>query len=233
MQLDVDIQKTMRAGKQTFQLATRFSSTSQRIVIYGPSGAGKSLMLKAIAGLITPDAGHIQLGQTTLFDSATKVNLAPQQRHVAYLFQDYALFPQLNVRQNVGFGLARGWLNPRADMQHKAIDYWLDALGLRPVAQLFPSELSGGQRQRTALARALVSQPQALLLDEPFAAIDPELRITMRKELDALQRQLGVPMVLITHDPEDARVFGGHVLQLRDGAIVTGDPGLNMMGSAE
>jgi molybdate transport system ATP-binding protein len=223
MHLDIDIRKTMGAGKQTFQLATRFCSTSQRIVIYGPSGAGKSLMLKAIAGLITPNAGHIRLGATTLFDSAAKVNLAPQQRNVAYLFQDYALFPQLNVRQNVGFGLARGWFNPGANVQDKTIDYWLDVLELRPVAKLFPAELSGGQRQRTALARALVAQPQALLLDEPFAAIDPELRITMRNELDALQRQLDVSMVLITHDPEDARVFGGHVLQLRDGAIVSGE----------
>jgi molybdate transport system ATP-binding protein len=219
MQLDIDIRKTMRAGKQTFQLTTRFCSASQRIVILGPSGAGKSLLLKAIAGLVTPDTGHIRLGAATLFDSAAAINLAPQRRQVAYLFQDYALFPHLNVRQNIGFGLARGWLNPRAHLQHPQVDYWLDAFELRPVAQLFPAELSGGQRQRTALARALVSQPRALLLDEPFGALDAALRVTMRAELDALQRQLRVPMVLITHDPEDARVFGEHVLQLRDGAI--------------
>jgi molybdate transport system ATP-binding protein len=223
MQLDIDIRKTMRAGKHTFQLATRFCSASQRIVILGPSGAGKSLLLKAVAGLITPDAGHIRLGAGTLFDSTAAINLAPQRRQIAYLFQDYALFPHLNVRQNIGFGLARGWLNPRAHLQHARIDYWLDAFELRPVAQLFPAELSGGQRQRTALARALVSRPQALLLDEPFGALDAALRVTMRAELDALQRQLRVPMVLITHDPEDARVFGEHVLQLRDGAIDVDD----------
>jgi molybdate transport system ATP-binding protein len=220
VQLDIDIRKTMRADQQTFELATRFSSTSQRIVVLGPSGAGKSLMLKTVAGLLTPDAGHIRLGATTLFDSTSKVNLAPQRRHIAYLFQDYALFPQLNVRQNVGFGLALGWLNPRRDVTDKAIDYWLDAFELRSVAGLFPNELSGGQRQRTALARALVAQPQALLLDEPFAALDTALRVTMRDELDALQRQLRVPIVLITHDAEDARVFGEHVLQMRDGAII-------------
>ena len=228
MQLDIDIRKTMRAGKQTFQLATRFRSSSQRIVILGPSGAGKSLMLKAVAGLITPDAGHIRLGATTLFDAASKINLAPQRRHVAYLFQDYALFPHLNVRQNIAFGLARGWFNPRAHVHHKAIDYWLDAFELRAVAQLFPAELSGGQRQRTALARALVSQPQALLLDEPFTALDPALRATMRNELDALQRQLQVPIVIITHDAEDARVFGEHVLQLRDGLIESGDSSMGV-----
>jgi molybdate transport system ATP-binding protein len=222
MQLDIDIRKTMRAGKQSFELATKFTSTSQRIVVLGPSGAGKSLMLKAVAGLITPDAGHIRLGATTLFDSTARIDLAPQRRNVAYLFQDYALFPHLNVLQNVGFGLARGWRNPGADTRHASIDYWLDAFELGALAQSYPEELSGGQRQRVALARALVAQPRALLLDEPFAALDPMLRVTMRAELDALQRQLNVPIVLITHDPEDARVFGDHVLQLREGAIDSG-----------
>ena len=233
MQLDIDIRKTMRAGKQTFLLATRFHSNSQRIVILGPSGAGKSLMLKAVAGLVTPDAGHIRLGATTLFDRAANINLAPQRRHVGYLFQDYALFPHLNVRQNIGFGLAHGWRNPRSQVQHAAIEYWLDAFELRAVAQLFPAELSGGQRQRTALARALVSQPQALLLDEPFAALDQALRTTMRNELDALQRQLHVPIVLITHDAEDARVFGEHVLQLRGGVIEHGDCAMALMQGAQ
>ena len=233
MQLDIDIRKTMRAGKQSFLLATRFRSNSQRIVILGPSGAGKSLMLKAVAGLITPDEGHIRLGATTLFDAAAKVNLAPQRRHVAYLFQDYALFPHLNVRQNIGFALTHGWRNPPGQIHHAAIDHWLDAFELRAVAQLFPAELSGGQRQRTALARALVTQPQALLLDEPFAALDQVLRTTMRCELDTLQRQLQVPIVLITHDPEDARVFGEHVLQLRGGVIEQGDAAIALMAGAQ
>ncbi len=219
MQIDMDIRKTMRAGNNTFELATRFRSTSKRIVILGPSGAGKSLMLKAIAGLITPDAGHIRLGETTLFDAAARLNLAPQQRQLAYLFQDYALFPHLTVRQNIGFGLARGWRNPAGNVKHASIDYWLSAFDLHAVADQYPAELSGGQQQRTALARALVAKPRALLLDEPFGALDPVLRVAMRDELDTLQRQLDVPMVLITHDAEDARVFGEHVLQLSGGAI--------------
>lgn len=228
MQLDIDISNTLRSGKRTFQLNVQLCSNSQRIVILGPSGSGKSLTLKAIAGLMTPDSGHIRLGGSTLFDAQAGINLAPQARNVAYLFQDYALFPHLNVRQNVGFGLARGWLNPHARDQHAAVDYWLDAFQLRPVAQQFPDELSGGQRQRVALARALVSRPQALLLDEPFAALDPALRVQMRSELDALQRRLQVPMILITHDPEDARVFGEQVLQLREGAIDAGDVALQV-----
>ncbi|MEO8408581.1 MAG: ATP-binding cassette domain-containing protein [Oxalobacteraceae bacterium] len=223
MQFDIDIRKTLRSGKRTFHLNVQLRSHSQRIVILGPSGAGKSLTLKAIAGLIEPDSGHIRLGDSTLFDAQAGINLAPQARNVAYLFQDYALFPHLNVRQNVGFGLARGWRNPRERDRHAAVDYWLDAFHLSAVSHQFPDELSGGQRQRVALARALVSRPQALLLDEPFAALDPALRLCMRSELDALQRRLQVPMILITHDPEDARVFGEQVLELREGAIDGGE----------
>jgi molybdate transport system ATP-binding protein len=219
MQLDIDIRKTMRSAKSSFELCTRFSSGSERIVILGPSGAGKSLMLKAIAGLLTPDAGHIRMGGVTLFERSAGINLAAQKRQVGYLFQDYALFPHLNVRQNVAFGLARGWFNPRLSRHHAALDYWLDAFELRALAHQFPDELSGGQRQRTALARALVAQPRALLLDEPFAALDPALRAAMRAELDAVQRRLKVPMVLITHDPEDAAVLGEHVIELRNGMV--------------
>ena len=147
------------------------------------------------------------------------MNLPPQARNVAYLFQDYALFPHLSVRQNIAFGLARGWFNPRRNHASEAVDYWIEAFHLGEVAHQAPHELSGGQRQRTALARALVAQPRALLLDEPFAALDPGLRVELRAELDALQRRLQVPMVLITHDPQDVAVFGEQVLQMRAGAV--------------
>ncbi|MFT5643978.1 MAG: molybdate transport system ATP-binding protein [Janthinobacterium sp.] len=219
MQLELDLDTTLHSGKRSFRLRLQFASTSRRIVIYGPSGAGKSLTLKAIAGLLTPAAGRVTLAGRTLFDTTKNINLTPQQRNVAYLFQDYALFPHLTVRQNVGFGLARGWLNPRPAATHEAVDHWLGQLGLAHLAQQYPDQLSGGQRQRTALARALAAQPGALLLDEPFAALDPALRVKLRSELDQLQRQLALPMILITHDPEDVRLFGDDVLYLRDGAI--------------
>ena len=226
MQLDIDIRKTLYSGQRAFQLQVSFQSASQRIVILGPSGSGKSLTLKAIAGLMRPDDGHIRLDGNTLFDRAAGIDRAPQARRVAYVFQDYALFPHLNVRQNIGFGLTRGWFNPRANEHHAVVEYWLDAFHLRPLAHQLPSELSGGQRQRTALARALVANPQALLLDEPFAALDPRLRTQMRRKLDELQRRLQVPMILVTHDPEDAEVFGEQVLYLRDGAIEAEAAGL-------
>ena len=219
MQLDIDIRKTLRSGQRVFQLNARFTAKGQRVVVIGPSGAGKSQLLKAIAGLMQPDSGHVRLDGQTLFDAQKGVNLPPQARNVAYLFQDYALFPHLSVRQNIAFGLARGWFNPRSHDGGAPVDYWLDALHLREVAHQAPHELSGGQRQRTALARALVSQPRALLLDEPFAALDPALRVVMRAELDALQKRLKVPMVLITHDPQDVEVFGEQVLQVRGGVI--------------
>ncbi|MFM2087049.1 MAG: hypothetical protein RLZZ237_1918 [Pseudomonadota bacterium] len=219
MQLDLDIRATLRSGKRSFNLHVQCTSNSQRIAVFGPSGAGKSMTLKAIAGLFTPSEGHIRLNGRTLFDSAAGINLAPQQRNVAYLFQDYALFPHLTVRQNVGFGLRRGWFNPGARTRLEKVDQWLDAFHLQELAHQYPDELSGGQRQRVALARALVSDPAALLLDEPFAALDPALRVKMRLELSQWQQRLEVPIILITHDPEDARILGEHVLYLRDGQI--------------
>ena len=219
MRLDVDIRKTLRSGHRTFELQARFCTQGERVVVTGPSGAGKSMLLKVLAGLLQPDAGHVHLDGETLFDAAQGIHLPPQARNVAYLFQDYALFPHLNVRQNIAFGERRGWRNPAATHASPAVDRWLDVFGLREVVHQHPHELSGGQRQRTALARALVARPRALLLDEPFAALDTELRASMRAELDALQRTLNVPMVLITHDPEDVRVFGEQVLRMEQGAM--------------
>jgi molybdate transport system ATP-binding protein len=219
MLLDLDIRKTLAAGTQGFQLDVRLKTDSQRIVILGPSGSGKSLTLKAVAGLLRPDAGHIRIDDQVLFDAAKGIDLAPQKRQLAYVFQDYALFPHLTVRQNIAFPLLKGWFNPRRHQRHEQADYWCDAFQLGQVADQYPHELSGGQKQRTALARALVTRPRALLLDEPFAALDPGLRALMRTELKDLQHRLQVPMVLITHDPDDAAVFGDHVVDLREGRI--------------
>jgi molybdate transport system ATP-binding protein len=219
MRLEVDIRKTLRSGGRTFGLQLNFSISGSRLVILGPSGSGKSLTLQAVAGLLRPDRGHIRLDGRTLFDSGQGIDLAPQARQIAYLFQDYALFPHLNVAQNIAFGLHGGWRNPSAQESSAELEHWLQLFQLRAVARQMPSELSGGQRQRVALARALAARPQALLLDEPFAALDQRLRGQMRAELDALQRQLGIPLLLITHDPEDARVFGEQVLELYEGAL--------------
>ncbi|WP_050477676.1 sulfate/molybdate ABC transporter ATP-binding protein [Herbaspirillum rhizosphaerae] len=219
MSVDVHIRKELRANDRVFDLNIAFSSDSDRIVLYGPSGAGKSLTLKAIAGLMTPDEGKINLNQRTLFDAAHDINVRPQQRNVAYLFQDYALFPHLTVAQNIAFGLQRGCFNLRRPAAHPMVAKWLQAFGLEATAGSYPSQISGGQRQRVALARALVAQPDILLLDEPFSALDLSLRKRMRRELSDLQQQLRVPMLIITHDPADVDILGDAVFEVRDGTI--------------
>lgn len=219
MQIDIDIGKTLRSGSRTFELRAQLTSSSQRIVIYGPSGAGKSLLLKAVAGLSTPDRGHIEVAGRRLFDSGGGIDVPAQRRQLAYLFQDYALFPHLTVAQNIAFGLQRGCFNLRKPASHPAVARWLQAFGLEATAGSYPSQISGGQRQRVALARALVAQPDILLLDEPFSALDLTLRERMRHELSELQRQLHVPMLIITHDPADVEVLGDAVFEVRDGMV--------------
>lgn len=219
MFLDLDISKTMRSGKREFHLHLNYASSNDRLVVLGPSGSGKTLLLQMIAGLLRPDSGYLKLAGRTLFDQQQGINLTPQQRQVAFLFQNYALFPHLSVRQNIAFSLRSGLFNPSTKMANKSVDYWLDNFGLEPVQHQRPHELSGGQRQRTALARALVTEPRALLLDEPFSALDPDLRMHMRKELRELQERLAVPLILITHDVEDVKVFAEQTLCLKDGQI--------------
>lgn len=219
MTLTVDIRKTLIARERRFELSVSFTGSCQRIVLFGPSGAGKTLTLKAVAGLLKPDDGAITLGGQPLFDAARGIDIPTRARAAAYLFQDYALFPHLNVRQNVGFALRRGWLNPRSRETSQAVEYWLDAFDLMAVAGSFPAQLSGGQKQRVALARALVAEPRILLLDEPFAALDAGMRERMRRELSELQTRLDIPMVLITHDEADVAVFGDQVVQLAEGTV--------------
>jgi molybdate transport system ATP-binding protein len=136
------------------------------------------------------------------------------------VFQDYALFPHLTVRQNIASGLRRGWLNPARSFTDAAVERWIAAFHLEPIAGHYPHQLSGGQRQRTALARALVINPTALLLDEPFAALDKALRQRLRQELKELQEQLRIPLLLITHDDEDLRLLANDVVHLQGGRVV-------------
>ena len=220
MSFDVDIHKAVSSGeRRSFDLRVRFKTSARRTVIFGPSGAGKSLTLQALAGLLKPDTGRISFAGEVLFDGASGVDIPARHRRFGYLFQDYALFPRLNVRQNIAFGLSHGLRNPSARVDDSAVERWLRAFELVDVAAQRPSELSGGQRQRTALARALVHSPRALLLDEPFSALDPELRERMRSELDELLQRIDIPVVMITHDPEDLAWFGDESLYLREGVI--------------
>ena len=219
MAVELAIRRVIAGAERHFELDVAFQSQSRRVVLYGPSGAGKSLTLRAIAGLLTPDAGRIVVNENVLFDSPSQVNLAPQVRKVGYLFQDYALFPHLTVAQNVAFGVSRGVLNPRNGAMPETAKRWLAAFELDTLAKSYPSQISGGQKQRVALARALAAEPNILLLDEPFSALDLALRGRMRNELAALRQQLDLQMLIITHDPADAEALGEHVLEIRDGRI--------------
>ena len=136
------------------------------------------------------------------------------------MFQDYALFPQLSVRQNIAVATRRGWINPPRRLRDAAVERWLETFALHSVADHLPHQISGGQRQRTALARALLNQPGALLLDEPFAALDRGLRQRLREDLADLQRRLQLPMLLITHDDDDVRVLADEVVQVQAGRVV-------------
>jgi molybdate transport system ATP-binding protein len=217
---EVDLHRVLIHDHTRFQLDASFASDASRLVLYGPSGAGKTQTLKMIAGIARPDRGRVAVANRTLYDSAAGLCLSPQNRQLAYVFQDYALFPHLTVRQNIAFGLRRGWLNPTRSFTDTAVERWIGAFHLEPVAGHYPHQLSGGQRQRTALARALVNDPTALLLDEPFAALDKALRQRLRQELKELQEQLRIPMLLITHDDEDLRVLAHDVVHLQGGRVV-------------
>lgn len=219
MWLELDIACHLQAAGQHFHLQAALRCNQTRVVLFGPSGAGKSLTLKAIAGLLQPDSGVIRLHGQTLFNANAGINLSPQRRRIGYVFQDYALFPHLSVRQNVAFGLHRGWRNPPRGSRIAAVEQWLQAFRIEHIGDLLPAQISGGQRQRTALARALVTQPQALLLDEPFAALDHHLRAHLRQELETVLDQTGIPLLLISHDPEDMDMFGQQVLHLAEGRV--------------
>ncbi len=232
MSFEVDIGLSVGGDRRRFRLDVAFGTAALRTVIYGPSGAGKSLTLQSLAGLQRPDRGRISFRGQVLFDADQRIDVPARDRGFGYLFQDYALFPQLNVRQNIAFGLHRGLRNPTTAAGGQAVERWLEALELYEVAAQRPSELSGGQRQRVALARALVAGPRALLLDEPFSALDPELRQRTRAELDRLLDRLGLPMVMITHDPEDIRWFGEQTLYLRDGGIAERPPATTTVDAA-
>ncbi len=198
--LDVMIYRSLDG----FTLDVSFSTDTPMTALVGPSGSGKTLTLRAVAGVFTPDAGRIVLDDVALFDSERGIDLAPQDRRVGYVPQQYALFPHLTVQENVGFGL-RG---VGAAERRRRIGELLELVSLTGLERRRPSELSGGQQQRVALARALIVQPRILLLDEPFSALDSGIRQPLRQSLLELQRSLGFRALLVTHDPADAAIAG-------------------------
>ena len=199
-----------------FDLDVDLAIGAQTLALVGRSGAGKSTLLNVVAGLARPDGGSVSLDGETLVGVEARVELPPERRRIGYLFQHYALFPHLSVRENIAFGLFRIDAAARAARVDRALAF----LGLQRVARARPAELSGGERQRTALARALVTEPKALLLDEPLAALDVESRARIRLELRDVLARLAIPAIVVTHDYDDARLLGDRIAAMHRGRIV-------------
>lgn len=210
MSLLVDIEKKLGS----FTLRAHFEAESGATALLGASGSGKSVTLKCIAGILTPDAGRIVLDGETLFDSARGIDLPPQRRRVGYLFQQYALFPHMTVAQNILCGVRTG---TRAERSARAAEL-LRRFRLEESAQKYPAQISGGQQQRTALARIFASEPRALLLDEPFSALDSFLRWKLELELSALLSGFTGSILWVSHDLGECRRNCPSVCIMENGA---------------
>jgi ABC-type sulfate/molybdate transport systems ATPase subunit len=210
------LEVALRTRLGDFQLEAAFAAPGGLVTLFGPSGSGKSLTLQTIAGTIRPDAGRISLDGQLIFDSSSGLDLPAQNRRVGYVPQHYALFPHLNVADNIGFGLAR--LSNRTRRQR--VSELLGNFHLEALAERRPRQLSGGQQQRVALARALAVQPRLLLLDEPFAALDAALRGALREELAQVQRLWNLSMLIVTHDLSDVFALGQRVIVYDNGRVI-------------
>lgn len=186
-------------------------------ILFGPSGAGKSTLLDCVAGLVRPDAGKIAIGEDVLFDSAMRIDIPPQRRRIAYVFQTLALFPHLSVEQNVEYGL-----RDVSDRDCRArVDEILVAFRVEKLRNQKPPQISGGERQRTALARSLVTAPRALLLDEPLAGLDADLKTAIVEDLRAWNGARRIPVLYVTHSREEVDALGECVMALDNGRVVS------------
>lgn len=210
--LRVDIKKTLA----DFTLDVRFAVENNILILFGPSGSGKTTILRAIAGLIKPDEGEIAYRDQLFFSSVAGTIMPPQQRRVGYMFQEYALFPHMNVKRNIWYGVK--------DSKPKANELYEKLMGLLKIEKLasrFIGQLSGGEKQRVALARALMAQPNILLLDEPLSALDKDTRYELQAELREMQAIWNIPFILVTHDPEEAEALGDKFFFIEKGRQVS------------
>ena len=225
MSLYVDIEKNLGS----FHLKVKFEAGDETISLLGASGCGKSLTLKYIAGIEKPDRGKIIVDGVTLFDSEKKINLSPQERRTGLMFQNYALFPNMTVLQNIRAGAKR---EKDPQKRNDTVKSVMESFGLAELSNRYPHQLSGGQQQRVALARILVSSPRILLLDEPFSALDSHLRFKLEREVRHVIRDFGKTVVLVSHDRDEvfrmsdsiAIMDGGEIEAVGSRGVVFADP---------
>ena len=206
------LKKKLYGAQGDFLLELEFEMEEDEfIVVLGQSGSGKTTLLRMLAGLEKPEEGYIEVKGEVWYDSKRGINLPPQKRDVGFVFQDYALFPNMSLFENIAFGMKKK--DPRRVME------LLKLAGLEQLKDKKPSVLSGGQKQRVALLRALAREPKLLLLDEPLSALDPETAITLREEIKKFQRSFNIPTIMVSHSREDALSLASRVLLLSEGKI--------------
>ena len=212
MSIFVDIEKNLG----DFNLKVTFEAGNETLALFGVSGSGKSMTLKCIAGIEKPDKGKIILDGITLFDSQKNINLPPQKRHVGLMLQNYALFPNMTVLQNIYAGAKR---EKNRDKRQVAIQHVLSSFELTEFSSRYPHQLSGGQQQRAALARILVSNPKILLLDEPFSALDSHLRFQLEQSVRSVIRAFGKSVLLVSHDRDEVYRMADRIALMNNGLI--------------
>ena len=204
-----------------FSVDMEYSFEEGVLVIQGESGAGKTTVLNCIAGLKQPDRGRIAIDGRIVFDE--KTNVPVKKRQIGYLFQNYALFPNMTVGKNVIYGI-KNKEEYRDRKKRKELleyaDYIMDTFQITHLQKRYPEKISGGEKQRVALARAIVTRPKLLLLDEPFSALDVKTKEVVYEEFASFKKSLGIPTILITHDPEESKLFADHKIFMKDGKIV-------------
>ncbi|MBE9460294.1 ABC transporter ATP-binding protein [Dyadobacter subterraneus] len=211
--LDISIRHTLQTAHGILPMEVSLRAEKGSIVaITGPSGAGKTTLLRQIAGLVIPDFGHIKFGNVIWQNTDNKIFQSPQLRNIGFVFQDYALFPHLSVRENLLFALKKG-------DNEDIVDELLTSVELTQLADRKPHQLSGGQQQRVALARALVRKPDLLLLDEPLSSLDHRMRLHLQEYLLKLQKYLGFTMLIVTHDLGEIFRMANQVFVLENGKI--------------
>jgi molybdate transport system ATP-binding protein len=215
--LKVDITKRLgEKSSPTFVLSVKFTVENGIIVLTGASGSGKTTTLRSIAGIITPDAGHIEVGGQIYFDATRSINLPVQQRRVGFVFQDYALFPHFTAEENIAYGVKHKDKKQRLEVAQQ----WLALFHIEHTCERLPHAISGGEQQRVALARALASEPALVLLDEPLSAVDVDLRSKLLDDIVEAQAKTNIPFIYVTHNETEARRFGGQHLSLKHGQLI-------------